>query len=67
MKVTVRSLSGNAEVELEGDNITVAQIREAAGIASGFTLRHNGASCSDDEPVEDGGAYVATPPEVKHG
>lgn len=67
MKVTIRSLSGNQEIVLEGDSVTVADLKEAAGIAAGFNIRAGGQRLSDDTPVQPEGVYTATPPEAKHG
>lgn len=66
IKITVRSLNGEAEVELP-DGATADQVRDAADLASGVVLRSGGQALSGSDPVEDGDIVVATPPEAKHG
>lgn len=67
LTVELRGLSGSLTVPVEGDNPTVADVRQAAGLGDSLSIRSGGSSVSDDSPVQDGDSFVTTPPEAKHG
>jgi hypothetical protein len=68
-KVTIRSMQGeqNVETELNGDSLTVSELREIADLVPGLSLRRGGAALSDSDSVTSGETLVATTPEAKHG
>lgn len=66
--VEYRGLAGSGSVTIEAES-SVADLREAAGIAAGLVLRTNGATVQDEAntPVSDEQIFVASAPEAKHG
>jgi hypothetical protein len=68
ISVSVRGLSGVFDLEVPPD-ATVADVRAAANLNDGLSLRTDGATIEDESstPVRDEQILVATAPEAKHG
>lgn len=69
ISITVRGLAGEATYDFDNGEVTVEDVRQAAGIAEGMVLRLNGQTVSDEAstPVEDQNVLVTSAPEAKHG
>lgn len=68
INVTVRSLNGETSVTLD-EGASVADVREAAEVAAGITLRSQGQRVEDEAgtTVQDNDVLIGTPPDAKHG
>jgi hypothetical protein len=66
--VSVRGLSGEVTLQVP-EGSTVADVREAAEIHEGLSIRANGETVRDESstPVEDESILVTSAPAAKHG
>lgn len=66
--VEVRGLTGQVTLEVP-EGSTVADVREAAEINDGLSIRADGETVSDESShtVSDEDVLVTTPPAAKHG
>ena len=71
ISIQVRGLSGTTTVSLDNENgdVSVADVRQAAGLAESLVLRLNGERVDDEEStfVGEDDVLVSTAPEAKHG
>lgn len=68
LTVNVSGLSGTFSVEVP-EGSTAADVREAAGLGDGLSLRADGAAITDESgyEVRDEQTLISTPPAAKHG
>lgn len=69
-KVKVVGIGGSVTVEVEGENLSVKDILDAAGIdaeSAGLATEVNGAEANGNTPVANGDTVTTAPREAKLG